>query len=63
MDEDTKNYEMGVRDGRITSLEKIVSELTYDVRKMKVMMWMLYGAIALVQLLPELRELLENVAP
>jgi len=63
MDEDTKNYEMGVRDGRITSLEKIVSELAYDVRKMKVMMWMLYGAIALVQILPELRELLENVAP
>ena len=62
MDDEAKSYEMGVRDGKITSLENAVSELTIDVRKMKVMMWMLYGAIGLVQFLPELREFIDHAA-
>ena len=63
MTETDHSYEMGVRDGKISSLESAVSELTIDVKKMKVMMWMLYGAIGLVQFLPELREFLDHAAP
>ena len=48
-------YEDGVRDGRLASLERTVNEIAADFRKVKVMIYMLYGAIALVQFLPELR--------
>ena len=55
------DYENGVRDGRLSSLEKSVSEIADDFKKIKVMIYMLYGAIALVQLLPELRTLLHVI--
>ena len=61
-DKNSHDYEMGLRDGRIQSLEIAVSELTIDMRKMKILMWMLYGAIGLVQFLPELREFLDHAA-
>ena len=49
------DYDNGVRDGRLTSLEATARETTEDLKKIKVMIYMLYGAIALVQFLPELR--------
>ena len=61
------SYEDGKRDGRLASLEhshKLLMEdlrkITDDLGKMKVMMYMLYGAIALVQFLPELRAFLNG---
>ena len=48
-------YENGLRDGRISSLEKTVREITDDFRKIRIMIWMLYGAIAMVQFLPDLK--------
>ena len=53
--EHSSEYEQGKRDGKLASLEKSVSELTSDVKTLKVSVYMVYGAIALVQLLPELR--------
>jgi len=53
-------YEDGLREGRLKSLEKSVTELTTDVRSLKVAIWMLYGAIALVSFLPDLRGLLNG---
>ena len=57
---DNHDYEMGVRDGKIKSLEESVGNLTTDLNKIKVAIWMLYGAIGLVQFLPELRTFLGN---
>jgi hypothetical protein len=53
--EQDHGYENGLRDGKIRSLEKAVEGLTVDMNKMKIALWMLYGAIALVQFLPELK--------
>lgn len=47
-------YEEGLREGRLVSLESAVSHLTKDVNTLKAAIWMLYGAIALMQFLPEL---------
>jgi len=55
MDDKGHEYENGLRDGRLASLEHTVSEIADDFKKIKVMIYMLYGAIALVQFLPELR--------
>ena len=55
-DEDT--YAAGLRDGKINSLELAVHELTQDMNRLKMSIYALYGAIALVTLLPELRGLL-----
>jgi len=52
------SYEEGLRDGQIKSLEKAVEALTTDVSKIKTAVWMLYGAIALVQFLPTLESFL-----
>lgn len=57
MDEN-HGYEEGLRDGKIKSLEKAVVDLTVDVNRLKLAIYALYGAIALVQLLPELRGIL-----
>ena len=57
------DYSDGLREGRLISLESTVRELTADVSKLKVAIWMLYGAIALVQFLPELREFMGNATP
>ena len=57
------DYENGVRDGRINSLEATARETTEDLKKIKIMIWMLYGAIALVQFLPDLRGFLDATNP
>lgn len=48
-------YEMGLRDGKIESLEKAVGKISEDLNKFKIAIYMLYGAIFLVQFLPSLR--------
>ena len=50
-------FNAGRREGRIDSLEKAVGLLNDDVGKIKKALWMLYGAIALVQFLPEIKSL------
>lgn len=55
MNDHDRDYQDGVRDGKIRSLEAAVQGLTVDLNKMKVAIYMLYGAIALVQFLPELK--------
>jgi hypothetical protein len=50
-------YLAGLREGRLDALEDTVKELTNDVARLKTAHYMLYGAIALVQFLPELRRL------
>lgn len=54
------DYEDGIREGRLKSLEDSVSLLTKDVNTLKAAIWMLYGAIALVQFLPQLGEYLDK---
>ena len=53
----SKDYEDGLAAGRLISLERTVSELASDMKQMKAAIYMLYGAIALVQFLPEIAEL------
>ena len=62
MEKGTKmsEYEDGLREGRLKSLEKAVSTLTEDLNKLKISIWMLYGAIALVSFLPDLKEFLSG---
>ena len=55
---ETDRYEDGLREGRLQSLETTVKALTEDVSKLKVAIWMLYGAIALVSFLPDIKEVL-----
>ena len=50
-------YEDGLREGRLKSLESAVKELTSDMKILKTAIYMLYGAIALVQFLPDLRRI------
>ena len=57
------DYESGLRDGRIASLEASVREITEDFKKIKIMIWMLYGAIALVQFLPDVKGFLDATNP
>ena len=52
------DYAAGLRDGKIESMEAAVRELTQDVNRLKLAIYALYGAIALVQLLPELKGML-----
>lgn len=54
------DYENGLRDGKIRSLEDAVSEIANDFKKLKVAIYMLYGAIALVQFLPDLKGFLSG---
>ena len=52
------DYEAGVRDGKIQSLENTVEKLTRDVGMLNKAVYLLYGAIAIVQfLLPFLERL------
>lgn len=43
------DYEAGFRDGRIQSLEQTVENLTKDVSILNKAVYLLYGAIAIVQ--------------
>jgi hypothetical protein len=61
--EHDRDYENGLRDGRLISLEKSVTGLTEDLSKLKIMIYMLYGAIALVQFLPDLKGLFNANVP
>ena len=58
MDKNSEDYQQGLRDGRMTSLEAAVAELTIDMRRLKQLVFSLYGAIALVAFIPELLEIL-----
>jgi hypothetical protein len=51
-----EDYQDGLREGRLRSLEASVRELSQDVSKLKLAIWMLYGAIALINFMPALRE-------
>ena len=55
------DYEDGKRDAQVAAITKIVAELTADVNKLKIAVYMLYGAIALVQFLPEMAQLWRSV--
>ena len=57
-DTNSEEYQQGVRDGRMISLEAAVTELSIDMKRMKQLVFSLYGAIALVAFIPELLELL-----
>ena len=57
------DYEMGLRDGKIASLESSVSKIADDLAKFKVAIYMLYGAIALMQFLPSIEGLLHRAGP
>ncbi len=74
MAERSDEYEAGRRDGKLSSLEKAVAELTDDVKTLrhdhdaelktlKAALWALYGAIALVQFLPDVLELVKHGRP
>lgn len=54
------DFEAGVREGRIKSLEFSVQALTDDVNVLKKSVWLLYGAIGLVTFLPAIREMILN---
>jgi len=57
------DYEMGLRDGKIASLESSVNKIAEDLGKFKIAIYMLYGAIALTQFLPALEGLLHRAGP
>ena len=54
------DYHQGLRDGRLASLEKTVEKLVIEIDMIRKALWMLYGAIALVGILPKIYELLSN---
>ena len=54
------DYEQGFRDGRLASLEEAVKELTKDVSILKTAVYGMMGALALVQFLPMLRDLING---
>lgn len=58
MDKNSDEYQQGLRDGRMASLEDAVRELAVDMKRMKQLVFSLYGAIALVAFIPELMELI-----
>ena len=55
MEKNTLDYEAGLRDGKLVSLERAVNTLTADVSKIKMATYSLYGPIALLQILPALK--------
>ena len=57
------DYEMGLRDGKIVSLERAVAKISDDMAKFKIALYMLYGAIAMVQFLPMLEGLIRHAKP
>ena len=62
-DDDSHSYEDGLREGRLVSLEITVKEQSKELDKLKIAIYMLYGAIALVQFLPEVRDFVANGGP
>ena len=52
-DHSSDEYQAGLRDGRLKSLETAVVELTNDMKRMKQLVFALYGAIGLLSFLPE----------
>ncbi len=57
---DSYSYKMGLRDGKIASLESAVTKITEDLSKFKISIYMLYGAIAMVQFLPLIEGIFRN---
>ena len=52
-------YEDGLREGRLASLEKVTKELTTDLKQIKAAIWMLYGALAFIGIFPEIKVLFQ----
>ena len=52
-DHNSDEYQAGLRDGKLKSLETAVVELTNDMKRMKQLVFALYGAIGLLSFLPE----------
>ena len=63
MDQKDRDYEMGLRDGKIASLEAAVTKIAEDMAKFRVAVYMLYGAIAMVQFLPTIERMLHRAGP
>jgi len=57
-DETDTAYQQGLRDGKINSLEKAVTELTSDVRQLKVFMYTILGALTIVEFMPDFLRLI-----
>jgi hypothetical protein len=57
------DYEMGLRDGKIASLEASVTKIAEDMSKFRIALYMLYGAIAMVQFLPTIEGMLRRAGP
>ena len=57
---ENNDYEAGLRDGRLTSLEHTVRELTADVATLKKAMWLFIGGIGAIQGLTALATALEK---
>ena len=56
----SEDYLAGLRDGRLESLERTVEQMAKELDLVRKALWMLYGAIALVGLLPKILELVQN---
>jgi len=61
--DNSHDYQMGLRDGKIQSLEASVSKISEDLAKFKVAIYMLYGAIAMVQFLPFIEGMIRHARP
>ena len=61
-DHKSEDYLAGLRDGRLESLERTVHEMAKELDMVRKALWMLYGAIALVGVLPKLLEFMHNGA-
>ena len=69
VDAEDEAYNRGKQEVKVESLEKsiwrlekLVENLTKDVKYLMFAVWGLYGAIALIKLLPELKDLLNGAA-
>lgn len=58
MGDHSEDYEQGLRDGRLKSLERAVASISEDLDKLKRALWLLYGALGLVGVLPEILEMI-----
>lgn len=58
MTEEHSDHNDELFDWRVRTLESTVKELTKDIKKLQYAIMMLYGAIALITFLPDLRKFL-----
>lgn len=60
MTDNNHDFEAGLREGRLASLEAIVRELTQDVKELKRAQWILIGALAALQAFPLIRDAIQS---